>query len=89
MGYVVLHLEKAKGNDSGMTAHIERKINPKNADPERTHLNRELIQLPPGVTDRTQAIQHRIASAGIKRKITHDQVRAIRLMLSGTHEDMK
>lgn len=26
--------------------------------------------------------------AGIKRKITPDQVRAIRIVLSGTHEDM-
>ena len=33
-------------------------------------------------------IAHRIKSAGIKRKITPDQVRAIRVMLSGTHEDM-
>jgi len=43
MGYAVLHLEKAKGADSGMSAHIERTIQPKNADPTRTHLNRELI----------------------------------------------
>ena len=26
MGYCVLHLEKAKGADSGMSAHIERNI---------------------------------------------------------------
>jgi len=29
MGYAVLHLEKAKGADSGMSAHIERTIQPK------------------------------------------------------------
>ncbi len=46
MGYAVLHLEKAKGADSGMSAHIERTMQPKNADPTRTHLNRELIQFP-------------------------------------------
>ena len=41
MGYAVLHLEKAKGTDSRMSAHIERTVHPKNADRTRTHLNRE------------------------------------------------
>lgn len=49
MGYAVLHLEKAKRADSGMSAHIERTIQSKNTDPTRTHLNRELIQFPDGV----------------------------------------
>ena len=43
MGFVVLHMEKAHGSDSGTTAHIERFIIPKNADPTRTHLNRKLV----------------------------------------------
>ena len=88
MGYAVLHLDKAKGADSGMSAHIERTIHPKNADPTRTHLNRELIQFPEGVTSRTQAIQHRLDTAGLKRKIGKNQVQAIRILLTGTHEDM-
>ena len=88
MGYAVLHLDKAKGADSGMSAHIERTIHPKNADPTRTHLNRELIQFPDGVTNRTQAIQHRLDTAGLKRKIGKNQVQAIRILLTGTHEDM-
>lgn len=88
MGYAVLHLDKAKGADSGMSAHIERTIHPKNADSTRTHLNRELIQFPDGVTNRTQAIQHRLDTAGLKRKIANNQVRAIRILLTGTHEDM-
>ena len=88
MGYVVLHMSKAKGNDSRMTAHIERTVEPKNADKSRTHLNKELIDLPDGF-NRTQAIQHRIETAKIKRKITKEQVRVIRINLSGTHEDMK
>ena len=65
-----------------------RRVIASNVDPTRTHLNRELVQLPKGVTERDEAIAHRIKSAGIKRKITPDQVRAIRVMLSGTHEDM-
>ena len=88
MGYAVLHLEKAKGTDSGMSAHIERTIQPKNADPTRTHLNRELIQFPDGVRNRTAAIQHRLDTAGLKRKIGKNQVQAIRIVLTGTHADM-
>ncbi|MBF1448098.1 MAG: plasmid recombination protein, partial [Prevotella nigrescens] len=88
MGYCVLHLEKAKGADSGMSAHIERTILPKNIDPTRTHLNRELIEFPDGVRNRTVAIRHRLDTAGLKRKIGKNQVQAIRIVLSGTHEDM-
>ncbi len=89
MGYISIQINKAKGSaDTGASDHIERKTTPKNADPTRTHLNRELVQFPDGVADRTGAISHRIRTAGIKRKITPDQVRAIRIVLSGTHEDM-
>ncbi|HZH69495.1 MAG TPA: MobV family relaxase [Flavobacteriaceae bacterium] len=89
MGYAVLHLEKTSGTDSAMSAHIERTINPKNADPERTHLNRELIEFPDGVHNRTQAIQHRLDNAGLQRKIGKNQVRVIRILLTGSNEDMK
>ena len=89
MGYAVLHINKASGNDAGTSAHIERTIDPKNADKTRTYLNKELIPFPESVNSRTEAIQHRIESAGIKRKITKNQVRALRIMLSGTSEDMK
>ena len=89
MGYAVLHLEKAKGADSGMSAHIERTIQPKNANPKRTHLNRELIQFPDGVSNRTEAIQHRLNTADLKRKIGKNQIQAIRIVLTGTHADME
>ena len=89
MGYISIQINKAKGSaDTGASDHIERKTMPKNADPTRTHLNRELVEFPDGVADRTEAISHRIHTAGIRRKITPDQVRAIRIVLSGTHEDM-
>ena len=89
MGYISIQINKAKGSaDTGASDHIERKTTPKNADPTRTHLNRELVQFPDGVADRTEATSHRIRTAGIRRKITPDQVRAIRIVLSGTHEDM-
>ena len=89
MGYISFQINKAKGSaDTGASDHIERKTIPKNANPTRTHLNRELVEFPDGVSDRTEAISLRIRTAGIKRKITPDQVRAIRIVLSGTHEDM-
>ncbi len=89
MGYVVLHLEKAKGTDSAMSSHIERTVKPKNADETKTHLNKELIEFPEGVKNRTQAIQYRLDNAKLKRKIANNQVRAIRILLSGSPEDMK
>ena len=89
MGYAVLHLEKAKETDSRMSAHIERTVHPKNADRTRTHLNRELVQFPEGVRNRTQAIAHRVETAGIRRKVGTNQVRAIRVLLTGSNRDMK
>lgn len=89
MGYAVLHMEKAGGSDSGMSAHIERTIAPKNADANRTHLNREMITFPDGVTNRTEAIQHRLETAGLQRKIGKNQVRAVRILLTGSPDDMK
>lgn len=92
--YAVCHLERGAGNDSGMSCHIERKTAdgkphiPTNADESRTHLNRELIDFPDGVTNRTRAIQHRIETAGLKRKVGKNQTRAVRVLLTGTHEQM-
>ena len=85
----ILHMEKAHGSDSGTTAHIERFIIPKNADPTRTHLNRNLVSYPDGIKDRSAAIQKRLEEAGLTRKIGSNQVRAIRINVSGTHEDME
>ena len=88
MGYAVLHIDKARGNDSAMSAHIERTFVPNNVDASRTHLNRDLVQFPANVTNRTEAIAHRIATAGIYRKVADNQVKALRFILSGSHEDM-
>ena len=88
MNYAALHINKPKGNDSGTSSHIERKVDPANVDSTRTHLNKEFIQFPDGVEGRTQAIQYRIEHAGIKRKIGHNQIRALQVVLTGTHEGM-
>ena len=90
MGYISIQINKAKGSaDTGASDHIERKTVPKNADPTRTHLNRELVEFPDGVTDRTEAISHRIRTAGIRRKVSANQVKAIRILLTGSNKDMK
>lgn len=89
MGFVVLHMEKGAGNDNSMSLHIERDSHPKNANESRTHLNKELIKFPEGVTNRTEAIQHRLKNAELKRKIGKNQVQAIRIVLSGSAEDME
>lgn len=41
-----------------MLAHIESTLASKNADPKCTHLNRERINFPKIVSNRTEAIQH-------------------------------
>ena len=92
--YAVCHLQRGSGNDSGMSCHIERKdakgkiYVPVNADANRTPLNRELITFPDGVKNRTNAIQYRIDHAGLHRKVAKNQTKAIRIILTGTHEQM-
>ena len=71
-----------------ITCMCHEKLQINNADPTRTHLNRVLVEYPDGVHGRDEAIAHRLNTAGIRRKITHDQVRVVRVVLSGTHEDM-
>lgn len=92
--YAVCHLQRGSGNDSGMSCHIERKdangktYVPDSADRSRTHLNRELIRFPDGVKNRTEAIQYRIDHAGLSRKVAYNQCKAVRIILTGTHEQM-
>lgn len=92
--YAVCHLQRGSGNDSGMSCHIERKDSkgkkyvPANADAKRTSQNRELLTFPDGVANRTEAIQHCINTAGLRRKVSKNQTKAIRIMLTGTHEQM-
>ena len=92
--YAVCHLQRGSGNDSGMSCHIERKdaqgktYVPENADRSRTHLNMELVSFLDGVRNRTEAIQYRIDHAGLTRKVAGNQCKAIRIILTGTHEQM-
>ena len=72
-----------------MSAHIERTVSPANANAELTHLNRELIEFPDGVSSRTEAIKHRIDTAGLQRKIGKNQITAFNVLLSGSNEEIK
>ncbi|RHR55625.1 mobilization protein [Parabacteroides sp. AF17-28] len=87
--FVVLHLEKAKGADAKMSAHIERTFIAANVDESRIHLDRELIAFPESVKSRSAAIEHRIKNANLKRKVGKNQVHAIRVMLSASPEAME
>lgn len=87
--FIVLHLEKAKGADAKMSAHIERTFIAGNVDESRIHLDREMIAFPDGVKSRSAAIEHRIENAKLKRKVGKNQVHAIRMMLSASPEAME
>lgn len=67
--FVVRHLEKAKGADTKMSAHIERTFIDGNVYESRIHLNRELVAFPEGVKSRSAAIEHRIENANLKRNV--------------------
>lgn len=92
--YAVCHIQRGNSNGSGLSTHIERQTKsgkpfiPKNADPSRTHLNRELLSFPDGVKDRNGAIKNRLANAGLKRKIGKNQTTHLCTILSGSHDQM-
>lgn len=89
MSFAVLHVSKLSGSGSGgIGAHIDRKHTPKNADPARTELNREII--PPRSSSMKKDIDERIQEGYTStRKIRTDAVRAVGVILSGSHEQMK
>ena len=92
--YAVCHIQRGNSNGSGLSTHIERQTKsgkpfiPQNADPSRTHLNRELLSFPDGVKDRNGAIKNRLANAGLKRKIGKNQTTHLCAILSGSHDRM-
>lgn len=89
MSFAVLHVTKFSGSGGGgIGAHIDRHHIPKNADPARVALNRELIQN--RSTSLKKDVEARI-SEGYKsdRKIRTDAVKAVGVVVSGSHEQMK
>lgn len=90
MSYAVLHIIKANSSLNSIAKHIERTAHPENADPARTHLNRyNLVEYPDGITGLATAVEHRIANAGITRKISDRQVRCLNLVMTSDNEGMQ
>lgn len=90
MSYAVLHIIKANSSLNSIAKHIERTAHPENADPTRTHLNRyNLVEYPDGITGLAAAVEHRIANAGITRKISDRQVRCLNLVMTSDNEGMQ
>ncbi len=90
MSYAVLHIIKANSSLNSIAKHIERTSHPENADPARTHLNRyNLVEYPDGITGLAAAVEHRIANAGITRKISDRQVRCLNLVMTSDNEGMQ
>ena len=90
MSYAVLHIIKANSSLNSIAKHIERTAHPENADPERTHLNRyNLVEYPVGITGLAAAVEHRIANAGITRKISDRQVRCLNMVMTSDNEGMQ
>lgn len=86
--YAVLHIQKCKSNVYALGRHIHRANTPHNADAERQHLNRHIIMPTDG--NLMKAINERIAD-GYKGNtaIRKDAVKAISLILTGSHDIMK
>lgn len=90
MSYAVLHIIKANSSLNSIAKHIERTAHPENADRARTHLNRyNLVEYPDGITGLAAAVEHRIAHAGITRKISDRQVRCLNLVMTSDNEGMQ
>ena len=90
MSYAVFHIIKASSSLNSIAKHIERTAHPENADPTRTHLNRyNLVEYPDGITGLAAAVEHRIANAGITRKISDRQVRCLNLVMTSDNEGMQ
>lgn len=90
MSYAVFHIIKANSSLNSIAKHIERTTQPENADPTRTHLNRYgLVGYPDGITGLAAAVEHRIANAGITRKISDRQVRCLNMVMTSDNEGMQ
>lgn len=90
MSYAVFTMAKVNASLNSIGKHIERTAHPDNADPTRSHLNRNrLIKYPDGVSCLAEAVEHRIATAGLTRKVGPNQVRCITILMTSDNEAMQ
>jgi len=94
MGYAVFHATKGSGGGGKLGAHIDRdktqKQTFKSAEPEREHLNEDLINNHYSKMKLPDAINERIKE-GYKGKkcLRKDAVKFIPMVMTGSHEEMK
>lgn len=94
MGYAVFHASKGKGTGGKLGAHIDRdesqKQTFKSADPERMHLNQDLLNNEFSKMKLEDAIKKRIEE-GYKGKkaLRKDAVKFIPMVMTGSHKEMK
>jgi len=87
MGFAVLHVSKIKGSSGGLGNHIDRKKIPENAVAEMTENNLELCETKGSLQE---DIDQRIKEGYHgKKAIRKDAVKALSMILSGSHEQMK
>ena len=94
MGFAVYHATKMSASGSGLGAHIDRKERQEhtfqNADPARRELNQSFAVTEHCSKPLHTAISERIAEGYTgTTAIRKDAVRALSLVFTGTHEDMK
>lgn len=90
MSYAVFTMAKVNASLNSIGKHIERTAHPDNADPSRRQLNRNrLIEYPEGVGCLAEAVEHRIATAGLTRKVGPNQVRCITILMTSDNEAMQ
>lgn len=90
MSFASFHIDKVNSSLNSIGKHIERTSQPDNVDPTRTHLNRnDIVEFPEGVHSFAEAVEHRIATAGLRRKVGKNQVRCMTFIMSSDHDAMK
>lgn len=84
--FAVLHVEKCKGNLTGLGQHIDRIKIPSNADPARQEQNAHFVSNDKPLTEDVNAL---IASRYKgKKALRSDAVKALKFVLTGSHERM-
>lgn len=94
MGYAVFHASKGSGTGGKLGAHIDRdqsqKQTFKSADPERTHLNKDLLNNEFSNMKLEDAIKKRLEQGYTgKKAIRKDAIKFIPMVMTGSHKEMK
>lgn len=94
MGYAVFHATKGSGSGGKLGAHIDRdpsqKQTYKSADPDRLHLNKNLLNNEYSKMKLEDAIKNRISEGYTGKKVIRkDAVKFIPMVMTGSPNEMK